>query len=245
MKQLWSNWWISIGLTVSSSFALADEPPNPFRFEAYASIEPMQEFLLSFSQTGTSREDLRQVFVEQGRATLIEHPELARVEKYIYDINLCSYYIWRWNVSADFNSEGKLDRLYLNGERLFPGRVPKSEVNVAELAGTNAAMFRGQRRRPQAFKGEMSLGYILYDKDGITNTISDQRIIGAGPTRADPIDMGKLLSYANVDLWRSIFDNDDANFIAPYPGDCEPVDRHHQGITPRRQRILNRRSNRN
>jgi hypothetical protein len=48
-----------------------------------------------------------------------------------------------------------------------------------------------------------------------------QLLFGGGPTRASIGSPGRVYVYCNVEPWRSIFDSDAANFIAPYPGDCE------------------------
>jgi hypothetical protein len=36
--------------------------------------------------------------------------------------------------------------------------------------------------------------------------------------------MGNMVKYNGIDPWRSIFDFDDADQIAPYEGDCIAVD---------------------
>ena len=77
-----------------------------------------------------------------------------------------------------------------------------------------------QRARPEADRGEKSLAYMLLDLDGDLKTIEDQALLGAGPSRADPQNFGKAINYENVDPWRSIFDNDPADFIADYAGKC-------------------------
>jgi hypothetical protein len=82
-----------------------------------------------------------------------------------------------------------------------------------------------QRPRPEAYKGESSLGFLLFDRDSDPKTTDDQALIGAGPSRADPTNMGKLITYRDVDPWRSIFDFDAADRIVSYHGDCNEVDR--------------------
>ena len=92
-------------------------------------------------------------------------------------------------------------------------------VKVAEI-GKKASIYRVQRPRPEAYKGESSLGFVLFDRDSDPKTTDDQALIGAGPSRADPTNMGKLITYTDVDPWRSIFDFDAADRIVPYKGDC-------------------------
>ena len=78
--------------------------------------------------------------------------------------------------------------------------------------------------RPEAARGESSLGFILIDGDGNLETWTDQLLIGGGPTRPHPADMGRLRGYS-VAWWRSIFDSDAAARIMPYSGDCAAAER--------------------
>lgn len=73
--------------------------------------------------------------------------------------------------------------------------------------------------RPQAYKGEEWLTYILFDWDGDTSTIDDQTAFGGGPTRPHLPDLGAMHIY-NAHPWRMIFDADQADKIVPYSGDC-------------------------
>lgn len=193
---------------------------TPFRFESVLMLEDMKTFVQNSFNIGTSRENLRNAFVSQGNATLIQHPSQTDTEKYIYDINICRYYIWRWNISIDYDNKGKLQQAYVNGEAIFPksDQEPEEQDNISDK--NEGSIFVMQRLRPEADKGEKSLGYILFDRDSNPDTIDDQSIIGAGPTRVDPRNMGQLYAYNDVDLWRSIFDPDPAKFIAPYGGQC-------------------------
>ena len=184
----------------------------------------MSHFLVSRFDSSSTRTELRRLLVDQGEATLIKHPSKPDVEKYIYDINLCRYYVWRWNISADYLGDGTLLRLYLNGEPIFPSGLTLDESPKPAAEGEQAVIIRGQRPRPKADKGESSLGFILYDGDSDTTTIDDQLLIGAGPSRADPINMGTMRVYKSVDPWRSIFDFDEATRIVDYDGDCAAVD---------------------
>ena len=199
-----------------------------FRFEDFVTIEEMADFLRSRLDSGSPREMLRSLFVHQGKATLVAHPTKPNVEKYLYDINLCRYYVWRWNISADYDQYGKLLQAYLNGEPIFPSRThPKESPKVAENGG-KAAIMAGQRPRPEADKGESSLAFLLYDGDADVDTTDDQLLVGAGPSRADPVNMGTMHIYKEVEPWRSIFDFDKAARIFDYDGDCEAADRLYQ-----------------
>jgi hypothetical protein len=73
--------------------------------------------------------------------------------------------------------------------------------------------------RPQADKGENSLGFIMLDVDTRSRGTSDEFVIGAGPTNTNPTNFGKLHLYANVELWRSIFSKETPR-IAKYAGRC-------------------------
>jgi hypothetical protein len=53
---------------------------------------------------------------------------------------------------------------------------------------------------------------------GNLKTIDDQVLFGGGPTRASIGSPGRVYVYSNVKPWRSIFDSDAANSVAPYPG---------------------------
>lgn len=204
---------------------MADATSAPFQFESIRTLDKMSNFIRQHFSLGASRSDLRRIFVTEGRATLKIHPQDVGVEKYIYDINLCNYYVWRWNISADYDANGKLQQAYLNGDIIFPNGKPKKVVSKVAEEGKKASIYRAQRPRPEAYKGESSLGFILFDRDSNTKTIYDQAVIGSGPSRVDPIDMGKMIVYTDVELWRSIFDKDSADQIAPYQGDCAAVDK--------------------
>ena len=64
----------------------------------------------------------------------------------------------------------------------------------------------------------MTLGILLPTRGRPAN------LVGTGPSRADPANMGKLITYTDVDPWRSIFDFDAADRIVPYQGDCNKAD---------------------
>lgn len=210
-----------------SGFAAADASSS-FHFESIRTLDEMTAFVREHFPLGSSRSDMRRVFVTQGQATFKAHPKEVGVEKYVYDINLCGYYVWRWNVSADYSADGKLQQAYVNGNIIFPNGKPKKAIPKVAEGGKKASIYRSQRPRPEAYKGETSLGFILFDRDSDLKTISDQSAIGAGPSRADPMDMGRMVAYTDVDPWRSIFDSDSADRIVPYQGDCMAADQRMQ-----------------
>jgi hypothetical protein len=204
------------------SLPLRAETSQPFRFESFEVLDDMQKFIEQTFPLGSSRASLRRTFVTDGKATLKLHPTQEAVEKYIYDINLCGYYVWRWNISADFDDKGSLVQAYLNGNPVLKDGRPKRDFRLKATPGKKQAIYKVQRPRPEATKGEKSLGFILYDLDSDPKTIDDQSLIGAGPSRANPINMGQMIVY-QVEPWRSIFDFDNADRIAPYAGDCAEV----------------------
>ena len=208
-----------------ASHCTADSTIAPFQFESLKTLDEMSSFIRQHFPLGSSRSDLRRVFVKEGQATLKIHPQDVGVEKYIYDINLCNYYVWRWNISADYDADGKLQQAYLNGNIIFPNGKPKRVVPREAEEGKKSSIYRAQRPRPEAYKGENSLGFILFDRDSDLKTTGDQFAIGAGPSRADPMDMGKMVTYIEVDPWRSIFDSDRTDQIVPYQGDCAAADK--------------------
>jgi hypothetical protein len=185
----------------------------------------MTSFIRTRFPLGTPRSDLRHAFVEEGHATLGIKTADPHVEKYIYDIDLCHYYIWRWNISADYDDRGKLLQAYVNGNIVFPEGSPKKIISKVADPGKKASIYRTQRPRPEAYKGENSLGFILFDRDSDLATKDDQALIGSGPSRADPANMGNMIVYTDVDPWRSIFDFDPADRIVPYAGSCERADK--------------------
>ena len=198
-----------------------------FRFESIETLADMQKFMEQRFPLGSTRKAMRKIFVKEGKATLKIHPNQTGVEKYIYDINLCSYYIWRWNISADFDNKGRLVQSYLNGNPVLKDGRPKRDFKEKATPGKQQTISKVQRPRPEAVKGENSLAFVLYDLDGDPNTIDDQSLIGTGPSRANPINMGKMIAYT-VEPWRSIFDFDSADRINPYAGNCAEADAFHE-----------------
>ncbi|MRW84039.1 hypothetical protein GJ698_08000 [Pseudoduganella sp. FT26W] len=212
-------------LAVACGMAAQASAAPTFTFESVPALDDMTALIQSKFQLGASRADLRRTFVEEGRATLKVRPGDPGIEKYIYDIDLCHYYVWRWNISADYDAGGQLRQAYVNGNIVYPAGTPKKVVSTVAEEGRKAAIYRVQRPRPEAYKGEKSLGFMLLDRDSDLKTIDDQMLIGAGPSRPDPMNMGRMVAYSEVDPWRSIFDLDDADRIAPYPGNCADVDK--------------------
>ncbi len=203
----------------SCPLPLRAETPKSFQFESYISLDDMRHFADTQFPIGSPRNSLRKTFVSEGKATLITHPTQIGVEKYIYDINLCGYYVWRWNISADYDSDEHLLQSYVNGEPTFPSGRQKKDARVLGNS-SHAAIYKLKRPRPEADKGENELAFTLIDGDGNLKTIDDQVLIGGGPTRASIATPGRLHMYSDVEPWRSIFDFDPADHIAPYSGDC-------------------------
>ena len=197
---------------------------SPFTFESVVTLDDMSSLVQAKFPLGTSRANLRRAFVEEGHATLKVRAGDPGIEKYIYDIDLCHYYVWRWNISADYDASGQLRQAYVNGNIVFPNGNPKKVIPKVAEEGKKASIYRKQRPRPEAYKGESSLGFLLFDRDSDPRTTDDQALIGVGPSRADPTNMGKLVTYTDVDPWRSIFDFDAADRIVPYQGNCNKVD---------------------
>lgn len=214
----------ALSLVLYSTAAPASADPA-FTFDSVSTLDDMTSLIRSRFQLGTSRSALRRAFVDEGHATLGINAAASNVEKYIYDIDLCHYYVWRWNISADYDESGRLLQAYVNGNIVFPdGSAKKIVAKVAE-SGKKASIYRLQRPRPEAYKGENFLGFLLFDRDSDQATKDDQALIGSGPSRADPANMGKMIVYSDVDPWRSIFDFDPADHIASYAGSCETADK--------------------
>jgi len=123
----------------------------------------------------------------------------------------------------------------VNGNPVFVNGTPKRDIKklaAAAPAGQKQSIYRVQRPRPEASKGEKSLGFVLYDVDSDTKTIDDQMLMGAGPSRANPTNMGKMIAY-EVEPWRSIFDFDSADRIVPYAGNCAEADAFYERMKAR------------
>jgi hypothetical protein len=209
---------IFCGTTVTSA-------ESTFTFESVVTLDDMSTLVREKFPLGTSRANVRRTFVEAGHATLKPKAGDSSVEKYIYDIDLCHYYIWRWNISADYDASDQLRQAYINGDIVFPNGNPKKVISKVAEEGKTASISMVIRPRPEAYKGESLLSFLLFDTDSDPRTTDDQALIGGGPSRADPMNMGKLIAYTDVDPWRSIFDFDVADRIVPYQVDCNEVDR--------------------
>jgi hypothetical protein len=196
-----------------------------FQFSSIKSLDDMSAFIRNSIVLGAPRQSLQTIFVKQGMATLVVHPQQPGTEKYIYDINLCDYYVWRWNISADFDAENRLKQAYVNGDIVYTAGTARKVRPQEPEAGKSSSVTNRQRPRPEAYKGEKSLGYMLFDRDNNMATTDDQSVMGVGPSRADPLNMGDINYYSAVELWRSIFDADEANHISEYQGDCVAVAR--------------------
>ena len=207
------------GICIGGAMMVAATPSlaAPFQFENQVSLDDMRSVVQKQFSAPSTRDQVRQVFVSEGGGTLVAHPRRTNVEKYIYDINLCSYYVWRWNISADYGRDGKLEQLFVNG-------TPALHDAQAPALPKKGPFYQLARGRPEAFKGEKSLAAIVSDEDGNLKTTDDMLILtGVGPTRADPLNMGRALNHPG-EVWRSIFDFDQAKSVMPYRGDCSAVD---------------------
>ncbi len=195
-----------------------------FKFENIPDLATMTSYIQSNFSIGSSQESLRKIFVQQGGATLIGHPQNKMLEKYIYDINLCSWYLWRWNISALYDSSGKLVQAYMNGEPVFSAGPQIKQFEKKKNKDGKMAIQKVMTPRPEASKGESMLASIVYDNDGDLNTLEDQELMSAGPSRVDPMNMGKMHVYKINSIWGSIFDHDKTKSVASYKGDCVAVD---------------------
>ncbi len=182
------------------------------------SLEDMQTYLRSHAPLGSTRASVRAVLVDEGQARRFQHPERKGVEKYVYDINLCRIYIWRWNISANYDDAARLTQVYVNGEPVHSRGDPLLEVEMGK-DGRMKSILEVSMPRPEADRGESSLAFFVLDTDAGTREIGDEFIIGAGPSRADPSNLGTLHAYSNVERWRSIF-SEEAPPIVPYSGTC-------------------------
>jgi|GEM_PF-1827974 len=208
-----------------------DPGAMPFDFMDVKTLDEMEAFLKAKFPPGTDRSALRRIFVEEGKATLFPHPRYPGVEKYIYDVNLCYYYIFRWNISADYGKDQKLERLYLNGREIYGAQDPIIATALTDKVNTyvKQRIIKVKRPRPEAYKGETSIAGLIYDRDGDLGTGDDQKAMTAGPSRADPMDMGQEVIYSDVLPWRSILDHDNA-LVVGKTKHCLEVDMKRLGI---------------
>lgn len=186
---------------------------TPFRFESIKAYNDMRSMVESRFKLGSDRDDLRRVFVEEGKATQVIRPTRDTTEKYIYDINLCGFYIFRWNISADYDDDGKLLQAYVNGLPVFMSGPALLEPKGL---GGKTRYASADRPRPQVTKGKKKVTFMQLDIDGDPATVDDQFATGHGPSRADPYFLDAGVSYKDVEVWRSIYDADDTATIADY-----------------------------
>lgn len=196
-----------------------------FRYDNMLTVDMMRQYIRKNFPIGSPRDAVQKAFVLQGRGSLRHHPSSKDTEKYLYDINLCKYYVWRWNIAADYDPEGKLKQAYVNGLPVFADAPAWKPLAIEEnKRGGKTRLSRMSRDWPQATKGAKQVYYMLLDLDGDYSTIDDQSLLGSGPSRADPANFGALVNYNEVDPWRSVFDDDLADDIYDYKGDCRPAD---------------------
>lgn len=223
MRAFLTLFFLLVFATCGAAAEAADKNKR-FSFHDIKTVMEMELFIQDNFPLGTKREELHKTFVLQGNATLKNHPTQTGVEKYLYDINLCNYYVFRWNISVDFDADGLLVQAYINGLPVFLNGRPRKRINFAEHRGSRVKLSRQYRDWPQADKGAKRLYYTLLDMDSDPNTIDDQALVGYGASRADPADFGKLVKYAEVEPWRSIYDDDQTIEVYDYKGSCKPAD---------------------
>lgn len=199
--------------------ALPAAGQEAFRFESIASLDAMKTHVRDAFPAGTPRARLQQALAQEGGASQRQHPRRAATEKYLYDINICDAYIWRWNISADYDAAGAVVQVWVNGDPVHAAGPQKRSAESLRANG-KAAILKGTRARPEAHRGEKQLAYIMLDADANPATLDDQLVIGGGPNRPMPGPATKLIAYTDVELWRSIFDPDPADRIVRYQGMC-------------------------
>ena len=204
---------LCLGLLMAGTAARAAD----FRFEDIKTLDDMRVFIERNYPLGSSRADVRAAFVTQGHAKGFVRTSDRRTEKYLYDINLCDLYIWRWNISADYDDGGHLLQAYVNGRRVFMSGKPAPQLDYED--GAHTAVIEAMRSRPEAVHGESRMPYTAFDRDGNPRTTDDQFVTGYGHAAADPKRLDESSMYKEVELWRSIFDRDEAP-IVPYDGFC-------------------------
>lgn len=206
-------------LVLTALFALSPAVAAEFSFHAVTSLDAMQSLLKRTFVLGTNEAAIDKAFQAAG-AKRYKHPDLPGVEKWVYDINLCRVYVWRWNISANFDASGALTQIFVNGDPVHAGGdKPRDASAIAEGNGKPQEIYKGTLPRPEASLGESSLAFIMFDVDTTSDKESDRFVNGAGPTKANPGDLGKIHVY-NTELWRSIFDGDRAKSVTKYSGSC-------------------------
>lgn len=202
--------------------AFAEVLEEDFSFNDVVSIEDMENLIIDQFPLGSARSDVVETFVEQGGAVAERHPTRGHVERYTYDIDLCGYYLWRWNISADYSDADKLTQVYVNGKRTHPdGTAPRS---IPELPNDGKGhIFRAIEERQLAVRGENEIHFIAVDVDKDLATIEDQWISVATPGRADPLNLGKVVAYNAVERWRSVVHGSPSKSAPKFAGDCKKI----------------------
>ena len=108
----------------------------------------------------------------------------------------------------------------MNGDPVHARGDSPATPESRSVAGHEQAILKGSRPRPEASKGESQLAFLMYDVDTNSNRTSDEFIMGAGPSNADPHNLGKMHTY-QAERWRSIFDDEKARSVVPFTGSCE------------------------
>jgi hypothetical protein len=209
---------LALAMDVALSFAADAEG---FRFENVPSLEAMHDVVKeSLPRSGQKRAAVRRVFVEEGGATLQVNGRWKTVEKYTYNINLCRLYVWRWNISANFNRAGYLTQIFVNGERVYEDGDIQWTSKMAATTGGTRDIKAMRKPRPQADLGESSLAFLALGVDTRGFVTGDEFVTGAGPTRADPTNLGTIHVYTDIERWRTIFDEEEDEPIHDYAGQC-------------------------
>lgn len=186
----------------------------PFRFDDHPEIDAMREFIIATLPLGTARDKVRDTFVENGKATIITHPGRKRTEKYLYDIDICGIYLWRWNISADFDDDEKLMQAYVNGKPVHMSGKPDPlaigyNPDILHKLQSKKVSRAGADKFPDIF-------YQLLDSDGDLATTGDQSVSGPGYRAAMPYTFVEPYYYKGVFPWRSIFDEDNTTATAAH-----------------------------
>ena len=198
---------------------LAPVVAQDFAFAQVTSLSQMEKFLRDNFPLGSGRAKLRSV-MEAAGARRYAHPEQQGVEKYVYDINLCDIYVWRWNISTSSAADGGLTQLFVNGDAIYSRGQQPPTVESTARNGATQQILEGHRPRPQASKGENNLAFLMFDVDSGTARVSDEFVTGAGPSNANPHDLGLMHAYL-AERWRTIFDDEPAGSVAQYSGSCD------------------------
>lgn len=196
-----------------------------FKFEQFASLDDVRGYITAHLPLGSARENVRHIFVEEGGARVQSYPGNPTIEKYTYNINLCRTYVWRWNISANYNADGSLTQAFVNGEPVHAAGDPRRSSQAVQKPAGRGKIEKGWKHRPEADRGENALAYIRLNLEASSNDVGNKFIIGGGPTRADPANMGALHAYSDVEQWRSIFDDERGEPVHDYSGNCPPNSR--------------------